>query len=214
MAPPRNTETRRNQIVDGLLEVMHTHGYRGASVAAIARAAGLGSGLVHYHFGDKQEILLALIQRLEGALEGRYQECLREAGANPVAWLEAFIDAHLAMGEDADPRAVKAWVIIGAEAVSQPEVQALYAGTVARRLATLGPLVRWARETLEAMAEVEGEPGPADPMEPNEGDKARSAALLAAIEGYYQLSAAAPGSIPPGSAADAVRRYAHALCGP
>ena len=50
MARPRNTEERRRQIVDGLRLVMAENGYDGASVQAVAKAAGLTAGLVHYHF--------------------------------------------------------------------------------------------------------------------------------------------------------------------
>ena len=47
MARPSNTEERRQQIVQGLLRVMAERGYERASIAEIARAAGLTPGLVH-----------------------------------------------------------------------------------------------------------------------------------------------------------------------
>ena len=59
---------------------MADRGYERASVTAIAKAAGLTPGLVHYHFHNKKEILLALvtfvlftsfpISNLYGALQG------------------------------------------------------------------------------------------------------------------------------------------------
>ena len=56
MARPSNTEERRQQIVEGLLRVMAERGYERASIAEIAKAAGLSPGLVHYHFTEKQEL--------------------------------------------------------------------------------------------------------------------------------------------------------------
>ena len=58
-------EERRAQIVDGLMRVLPEHGYERASVARIAKAAGLSPGLVHHHFENKQAILLALGERLD-----------------------------------------------------------------------------------------------------------------------------------------------------
>ena len=62
MAARTNTHERRAQIVDGLLTVMATTGYEGATIVAIGKAAGLTSGLVHYHFATKDEVLLALVE--------------------------------------------------------------------------------------------------------------------------------------------------------
>jgi len=69
MARPSNTEARRSQIVDGLVMVLSERGYERSSVQAIASAAGLSPGLVHYHFKNKLEILVELVERLDGVLE-------------------------------------------------------------------------------------------------------------------------------------------------
>ena len=58
MPRPSNTDARREQIVLGLQRVMAERGYEKATVSAIAQAAGLTPGLVHYHFKNKQEMLL------------------------------------------------------------------------------------------------------------------------------------------------------------
>lgn len=58
MARPTNTDARRAEIVEAMLRVMARRGYARASIAAIAEEAGLTAGLVHYHFRNKQAILL------------------------------------------------------------------------------------------------------------------------------------------------------------
>ena len=195
MGRPSNTADRRREIVDGLLDVIVTDGYEGASVARIARAAGLAPGLVHYHFESKQEVLLALVDRLAALVRARFERRRSDA---PTAQLDAFIDAHLALDHDADPRAVAAWVVVGAEALRQPAVRERWQGVVEQRLALLDEIVE---------ACLRAEHGHA------RGKRAAAAGILAAIEGAYQLSAAAPGAMPRGGAAPTVRRMAHALVG-
>ncbi|MBK6812596.1 MAG: TetR family transcriptional regulator [Sandaracinaceae bacterium] len=196
MPRPSNTTERRAQIIEGLLDVIAAEGYEGATIASIAKAAGLGSGLVHYHFSSKQAILLALIERIGELIEVRYQRRLLPAGDDPVARLRAFIDAHLALGDDAEPRAVAAWVVVGAEALRQPAVGEVYRQVVAARLTTLEGL---ASDVLRARA------GHA------RGAKEAAAGIMAAIEGAYQLAAAAPSAMPRGRGARVVERMALGL---
>ena len=196
MARPSNTDERRQQIVEGLLKVMAARGYERASVAEVARAAGLTAGLVHYHFKDKQEILLGLVERLSAGLRERVEARLAKAGPGSRARLDAFLDAHLALGEGADPQAVAAWVALSAEAVRQPEVRQAYARVLELELEQLKGLTR------AALVEAHGSGG---------GARAIAAALFAAIQGFFVLAAAAPGVTPPGSAAASARRMAAGL---
>src|ERR1700742_120467 len=102
MPRPSNTDERRAQIVAGLMQVMATQGYDGASTQTIAEAAGLSPGLVHYHFKNKREVLLALIEALGARLDSRFERRAEQTGS-PRGRLYAFIDAHLALGTDASP---------------------------------------------------------------------------------------------------------------
>jgi len=150
---------------------------------------------VHYHFETKREVLVALVETLRAQLEGRYQARLAQA-QTPEARLDALIDAHVALGSDADPRAVAAWNIIGAEAVRDREVRALYRAALARSLAETRRLVRAAlvaraRSTREATR--------------------IAAALVSAIEGAYRMGAVAPKQLPRGYAAPTLRKMAHSL---
>ncbi|MCA9534731.1 MAG: TetR/AcrR family transcriptional regulator [Myxococcales bacterium] len=196
MPRPSNTAERRAQIIEGLLNVIAEGGYEGATIASIAKSAGLGSGLVHYHFANKQAILLALVERIVGLIEARYAHRLGAAGEDPSARLRAYIDAHLALGDDAEPRAVAAWVVVGAEALRQPEVGVVYRAAVARRVATVEAL---AGEILRAR------------VGHGRGAKEAAAGIVAAIEGAYQLAAAAPDAMPRGRAARVVERMALGL---
>lgn len=191
MARPSNTEERRQQIVEGLLRVMAERGYERASVTEIAKAAGLSPGLVHYHFHDKQEILLVLVEQLAARSRARLQARLSRVKDGARAQVDAFIDSFLATGADADPAAVASWVTISAEAIRQPEVRAAYEKVVRADLEHLEELV----------AAVTGK----------RRARAVAAGLFASIQGYFVLAASAPGLVPSGSAAGTVKRMAAGL---
>ncbi|PYY84809.1 TetR family transcriptional regulator [Pseudomonas sp. TKO26] len=141
MARRSNTDERRGQIVAALQAVMARAGYAGATIAAIARHAELTPGLVHYHFRDKREILVALVDSLAGYAQQRYES--RAAAAHTAGQrLQAYIAAHLAYGSDAQPDAVAAWVMIGEQSVHDPDVREVYQAALATQMKLLKGLLR------------------------------------------------------------------------
>lgn len=174
---------RPTELVEALARVVARDGWDGATVAAIAREAGLAPGLVHYYFPRKLDLLLALIERLEVTLDARIRARLR--GRRGAARVGALIDACLATGDDADPDAVRCFVAIGAQAARDPEVAA-----------------RW-RASLDHLREAIVRAGVAEP--------AAAAGLLAAILGCWELGVVHPGALPPGSAAATVRAMARSV---
>jgi TetR/AcrR family transcriptional repressor of bet genes len=190
-----NTAERRRQIVDGLLDVMAREGYDGASIQAIGKAAGLAPGLVHYHFETKQDVLIGLVEALSERLEERYRTRAADA-RDAEGHLDALIDAHVALGRDADPRAVAVWNAISAEAVRQPKVRALYRAALARSFSEMRKLVRLCLLAEKRSTRHAGR---------------IAAGLLSTIEGAYRIAAAAPRGLPRGYAAPVVRRMARSL---
>lgn len=193
MGRPSNTEERRQQIVDGLRSVMAERGYAGASISAIGKAAGLSPGLVHYHFGSKREILTELVAGMLASRDRRF--ALLAAGTtDPWQRLDAWIDAHLALGPGADTSAVACWVAVGVEAVASEEVGAAYAEAMAQSIEAVRG---WLREGgLDEDAALDGARG-----------------LVAAMEGSFRLAAGAPDAVEPGFAARSVRALARGLRG-
>src|SRR5687767_4320730 len=98
MPRPSNSEERREQIGRALQRVMSRSGYEGATVAEVAREAGLTTGLVHYHFRSKQEILLYVLDRLVQRHRLVLEEALAAAAGDAAGELAAFVDVHLALG--------------------------------------------------------------------------------------------------------------------
>ena len=192
MARSSNTEARRTEITGALLAVIARHGYDKATIQAIAAQAGLAPGLIHYHFKNKQEILVSLIAAMAEAANARYAAVLGDQ-VESAARLRAYLHARLGLGEGAAPEIVAAWVMIGAEAVRQPEVRAVYQRMVADELALLttllGDCLRAAGRAADAAAPL-------------------AAGLAALIAGAYQLSSATTDVMPRGYAAEAATRYA------
>jgi TetR/AcrR family transcriptional repressor of bet genes len=195
MSRRSNTEQRRAEIVSALLAVMAEHGYEKATIQLIAQKAGLAPGLLHYHFKTKAEILLELVKTLANLSRQRFLD-FAESASTADERLRAYINARLAKGQGADPHAVAAWVVIGAEAVRQPDVRAVYQDAVRAETALIEELLSACFiDRGRALTTV----------------RALAAALLALIEGAFQLASAAPEVMPVGYAAtmaiDLVERY-------
>lgn len=197
MARPSNTGRRREEITGGLLRVMAARGYGGATIAEIAREAGLPPGIVHYHFGSKKDILVAVLARLSRVARERYaRRAARAARTETRARVAAWIDAHVALGPDADAKAMACWVAVGAEALRDPVVRREYEKALIEDRDTLEGLVRQALRA-EGRATRAG--------------RAIATALLAGVQGAFQLGCAAPGALARGSMAAILRRTASDL---
>lgn len=189
MSRRSNTAQRRGEIVSALLAVMAEHGYEKATIQLIAKKAGLAPGLLHYHFKTKADILLELARTLANLSRQRFLD-LAEPATTADERLRAYIDARLAKGEGADPHAVAAWVVIGAEAVRQPDVRAVYQDAVRAEMELI--------EQLLSACFVDRGRAPTNV-------RSLAAALLALIEGAFQLASAAPEVMPVGYAATMAR---------
>ena len=185
-----NTDQRRAQIVQALLSVIAAAGYEKATVQAVAREAGLAPGLIHYHFENKREILIALVHALAQYVRHRYDEAAA-AASTPEERLGAYLHARLGLGRGANPQAVAAWVVIGAEAIRDAEVRAAYQAAISSELTLLTDLlVKYMEQKGRSAA----------------GARRLAAALMAFIEGAFQLSSAARETMPKGYAAESARR--------
>ena len=105
---PTFTETaRRAQILACAIEAISESGYGRASLAEIARRAGVSKGVVSYYFTSKDELLAQVVvdvyRRAGAAIAAR-----TDAETDPSAVLTAYVEANLAFlgRHPADLRAV------------------------------------------------------------------------------------------------------------
>lgn len=94
----RIQEKNRALVLEAALEVFSTHGFRGATLDAIATEAGLSKPNLLYYFASKEEIHVTL---LEGLVD-TWLDPLREmrAEGNPLAELLAYVQRKLQMSRD------------------------------------------------------------------------------------------------------------------
>jgi AcrR family transcriptional regulator len=104
-------EARRELIVDAALEEFAEHGYEGASMGRIGRAAGVARTVLYDHFPSKRALFVALLETHRDELMAH----LREAITAEAPWRErmrASIDAFFAFAE----REPEAWKLLFPEA--------------------------------------------------------------------------------------------------
>lgn len=177
----------------GLRRVMAKKGYEGASIADVAKSARLTTGLVHYHYKNKQEILLAVVAGFARETEKNLLSALAETDGEPKSELLAFIDYFLALGPHADPEMVSCWIFLCGEALRQNAVRQAVEGTIEARVLKLEQIISRGVGAKQFSCENE---------------HAAAVAIYAAIQGYFVMSGTALGLIPVGSAAPHVRAMA------
>jgi AcrR family transcriptional regulator len=82
-------EATRQRIVDAAREVLLTHGHSGTSTRVVADEAGVRVSLVHYHFGSKQRLLLAVLEQENETLLERQRALYAEPGPLAEKWRTA-----------------------------------------------------------------------------------------------------------------------------
>lgn len=88
-------EARREQIMEAAIQTLDEIGYVKASLAQIAKRAGISTALISYHFADKNDLMNHLLMKLvERSTSYILERVRRESG--PVEKLDAFIAASLA----------------------------------------------------------------------------------------------------------------------
>jgi AcrR family transcriptional regulator len=72
-APPGTQARRRGSLdqvlIDAAMDLFASYGYRGTSLARIARAAGVTKGALYWHFADKEEFFIAVVAKVLGEWE-------------------------------------------------------------------------------------------------------------------------------------------------
>ena len=104
---PERADAARNRrrVLDAAAALFGEHGVEGISMDAVARAAGVGKGTLFRRFGDRQGLLVALLDEAERRLQ---DDLLHgppplgpgaPAGARLLAFLEAYVALLEARGD-------------------------------------------------------------------------------------------------------------------
>jgi TetR/AcrR family transcriptional repressor of bet genes len=101
---------RRKQLVEAAIAVIHEQGFAQATVARIARRAGISAGMVHHYFEDKDDLLFATMRHLLAELRADAVERLQQS-ADPRQRICAIIDACFGDAQF-DEQVFSAWLAL------------------------------------------------------------------------------------------------------
>lgn len=116
---------RRSQLIAATLEAVDQVGMGDASIAYIARLAGVSNGIISHYFRDKNGLLEATMRHLMLALSKAVHE--RRAAlkdASPRAQLRAIIDGNFDDSQVSGP-AMKTWLAFWAASMHHPSLRRL-----------------------------------------------------------------------------------------
>ncbi|PHV11886.1 transcriptional regulator BetI [Chitinimonas sp. BJB300] len=116
---------RRSQLIEATLKSIHQVGLGDASLAYIARQAGLSNGIISHYFQDKNGLLEATMRYLMQSLT----QALRERRAlldntDAKAHLRAIIEANFTESQVNSP-AIQTWLAFWATSMHHPALQRL-----------------------------------------------------------------------------------------
>ncbi|SDT93815.1 transcriptional regulator BetI [Stappia sp. ES.058] len=114
---------RRKALIDATVETIHVRGFGDATMAEIARRAGVSGGLAHHYFGSKAGLLNATMRSL--LLDLSRETTARMAKAvGPRARLSAMIGASFAPTQF-QPALISAWLAFYLQARTDTETRRL-----------------------------------------------------------------------------------------
>ncbi|HCU2017821.1 TPA: transcriptional regulator BetI [Pseudomonas aeruginosa] len=116
---------RRSQLIRATLEAVDQVGMGDASIALIARLAGVSNGIISHYFQDKNGLLEATMRHLLSALSKAVRE--RRAALyddSPRAHLRAIVEGNFDDSQVNGP-AMKTWLAFWATSMHQPALRRL-----------------------------------------------------------------------------------------
>ena len=112
-------EVRRQQLIEATIDVMARKGYSGTTMLDVAKAAGLSSGIVNFHFETKEKLLVDTLRYLADEYRANWHKALAAGGDDPAGQLRSLLFSDF-NPEICSPRKLSAWCAFWAEAQSRP----------------------------------------------------------------------------------------------
>jgi AcrR family transcriptional regulator len=120
-------DATRLRILDAARDVLVEHGYSGASTRAVAERAETQLSLVHYHFGGKQQLMAAVLQRQNEELLERQ----RALYSGPAPLSEKWRIACQFLDDDVDSGYVRVLWELWAAGLADPDLAASWRDAMA-----------------------------------------------------------------------------------
>lgn len=175
----QHREARRDQILDAAISAFAAKGFQRTSMADIIAGSGMSAGAIYLHFGSKEDLALAVAQRIIGH---RMEEFASRAGGDPLPAPSELLRAMF-LGLAAELPDTSLIVQLWGEAVTEPRFSEVLGPVFLRMRELLLPyLTRWARES-RGLDEADAAVWAGDTV----------LVLLGLVQGYLLQSALLPG---------------------
>ncbi|UWS31018.1 transcriptional regulator BetI [Erwinia pyrifoliae] len=115
---------RQAQLINATLTVIDRVGLANASLALIAKEAGVSTGIVSHYFGDKNSLLEACMLKILSDLYVALRHQRLKAGNDAEAQVKAIIDGNFDISQITPP-VLKTWLVFWAESLYQPNLNRL-----------------------------------------------------------------------------------------
>ncbi|AYA39549.1 transcriptional regulator BetI [Xenorhabdus nematophila] len=116
---------RKQQLIDATLTVVNEIGMQEASIAQIARKAGVSNGIISHYFKDKNGLLEATMRYLLNQLGMAVARRLRLLdNATPAQRLKAIVEGNFDSSQTSSA-AMKTWLAFWASSIHQPNLYRL-----------------------------------------------------------------------------------------
>ena len=144
----RRAQTRE-RLLDAAAEVFNRLGYHGASLEAVAEAAGYTKGAVYSNFASKTELFLALAERrgVAANLDAQREQFIATPLADFIDGMGELLRAQAARDETWDVLTIEVWLA----AMRDPALRAIMANGYREMRAEFAPLIapKLAEEGIE-----------------------------------------------------------------
>lgn len=152
-------ESRRQQILDAACDCVRQAGFHGASMAEIAKAAGLSVGQIYRYFENKEAITAAIVAQDLAEMREKFAELESQPGD-----LLEVMTGHMpeALDKCYDPRRAALVLEVLAEAARNPKVATIVRAADAQERGLAATMLErsrkpeWSDAEFEARAEMIG----------------------------------------------------------
>jgi len=162
----------RARIVDAATELVRAHGVANTTIDAVIEASKVSKSQIYHYFTDKDDLVLAVIQRQTECVLGTHEELLRKL--NSLAGLRRWRDAVVELTRQTNGAGGCPLGSLAAELSETPRTRAALAESFAR----------WASYFEAAFARMQTRAG----RRPSGGLKELSDAILASLQGGLLLA--------------------------
>ncbi|MBC2652785.1 transcriptional regulator BetI [Novosphingobium flavum] len=116
---------RRQQLIKAAFDVIVVNGVEDATMAAVANAAGMSTGIVSHYFGSKDGLLEAAMRQVLRDLRDAVATHRAQAKSDdPRAHLRAIVDGNFDPSQT-NPTAMRVWLSFWAASRHKPELARL-----------------------------------------------------------------------------------------